>query len=121
MKLDKLKQIRKLKGLTQKDLAESSGMSQPEISRIERGMEATPQDVALLSKVLDVKPEELTEPIGPVSINVSPDEVEPMMKLIGAYRQDPGVLTLVAEYLRREEESQGPEQWLTGQRRRRSE
>ena len=121
MKLDKLKQIRKLKGLTQKDLAKSSGMSQPEISRIERGMEATPQDVALLSKALDVNPEELTEPVGPVSINVSPNEVEPVMKLVDAYRKDPGVLTLVTEYLRRKEEDQGPREWLTVQWRRRNE
>ena len=121
MKLDKLKQIRRLKGLTQKELAKRSGMSQPEISRIERGMEATPQDVALLSRVLDVKQEELAEPVGPVSINVNPNEVEPVMKLVDAYRQDPSVLTLVTEYLRREEESQGPVAWTTVQRRRRSE
>lgn len=99
MKLDKLKQVRRLKGVTQKELAERSGVSQPEISRSERGMEATPQDVALLSKVLGVEPEELAEPIGPVSINVNPDEVEPVMKLVNAYRQDPSVLTLVTDYL----------------------
>jgi len=121
LKLDKLKQLRNLKGLTQNDLAERSGVSQPEISRIERGMEATPQDVALLSRVLGVEPDELAEPVGPVSINVNPDEVGPVMELVNAYRQDPKVLMLVTEYLRSKEEDQGPAKWATGQQRRREE
>ena len=102
MRLDNLKQVRSLKGLTQKELAQRSGISQPEISRLERGMEATPTDTTVFSSVLDVDPEELAKPVGPVSINVNPAEVEPVMELINAYRQDPSVLAQVREYLRRE-------------------
>ncbi len=107
MRLDNLKQVRSLKGLTQKELAQRSGISQPEISRLERGMEATPSDATVFSSVLDVDPEELAKPVGPVSINVNPAEVEPVMELINAYRQDPSVLAQVREYLRREAEKQG--------------
>lgn len=116
MRLDNLKQVRSLKGLTQKELAQRSDISQPEISRLERGMEATPSDAALLSDVLGVDPEELAKPVGPVSINVNPAEVGPVMELINAYRQDPSVLALVTEYLRREAEKQGSAQWGPVQR-----
>lgn len=62
-----LKETRKLKGLTQEQLAEISGVDQTVISRYEKGQIARPKwdNVLALSKALDVPPEQLF----PVRVN----------------------------------------------------
>ena len=96
MKLERLKKTRTEAGMTQLELSRKSGVSQPEISRIENGMETSDYVALLLSRALDVDRKELVEPVGPVSVNVEPEEVQPVMRFLQAYRDDPTILGFLA-------------------------
>jgi putative transcriptional regulator len=96
LRLERLKKLRTEAGMTQAELAQKSGVSQPEISRIENGMEAGDYVALLLSGALNVGVEEMVEPVGPVSVNVEPEEVAPTMSFLRAYRHDPsGVMGFI--------------------------
>jgi transcriptional regulator with XRE-family HTH domain len=96
LRLERLRKLRTEAGMTQAELAQKSGVSQPEVSRIENGMEAGDYVTILLSRALNVGVEEMVEPVGPVSINVEPEEVTPTMSFLRAYRRNPsGVMSAI--------------------------
>ena len=96
MRLARLKKLRTEAGMTQLELSRKSGVSQPEMSRIENGMQTNDYVALQLSRALGVEPKELVEPVGPVSVNVEPEEVQPVMSFLQAYRHDPSVLGFIA-------------------------
>lgn len=60
-----LRQLRRIKGLSQKDLAKAAGVGQDTISGIESGRhEPRPSTIRKLAKALNVEPQELTAPPG---------------------------------------------------------
>jgi transcriptional regulator with XRE-family HTH domain len=77
LRLERLKKARTEAGMTEHELSRKSGVSQEEISRIEKGMETSDYAAMLLSRALGVEPRQLMGPVGPASVNVEPEEVEP--------------------------------------------
>ena len=58
---NRLKEIRKMRGLSQAELSEKTGLSRTTISKIEANVEAnvTMQTIVKISEVLDVPPREI--------------------------------------------------------------
>jgi transcriptional regulator with XRE-family HTH domain len=57
--LTKLRQTRERRGLSQRDLSERSGVTQPTISNLEKGRPARFVTMRKLAEALDVEPGEL--------------------------------------------------------------
>lgn len=91
---DRLKHARRLKGLTQTELAEKAGIAQASISEIERGLSRTSGHLVKIAQICGVDPLWLAEGIGSI-----PEPTEIGYALVGEEIQKLSAADLVRQML----------------------
>lgn len=83
MKIEKLKEVRKDRGLTQRELGKRLGMQQPRISNMESGMSISRKLAERIAAELMCSVEAIktpTEPVLTFKVSELPDEVLALLK-----------------------------------------
>lgn len=91
---DRLKHARRLKGLTQTELAERAGIAQASISEIERGLSRTSGHLVKIAQICEVDPLWLAEGVGSI-----PNPTEDGSALVGEEIQKLSAADMVRQML----------------------